>query len=571
MNYKQIRKSLSRAVSEITPDIKEKIHAGYEHMDEPAESTSNVWKKILQYREQQVENNQQVPVTESIEERNNTISPTQFLKQTKDRIYDIIPVKKIAGQVKTFFANLIRHVKQVTAKFLKKIKQLPIGKKQLTITAVAVVAILVIVIAIPLNSTSDFVDSVIGIDANPSVEIRTSSSEKVLSVTPLNKEANKLLDAIDSVGGSLDVAFGALIDSMLEQGFISEKKNAVLITVENPNIKKGQALQERLTREVARILEKSSMEGAVIGLIVNEDEHLRTLANEHGISIGKAALVQLLTENNTKLGFSTIAKLDINELCLLLSAKQDNPDDIIINGKANISSYVGEDKARSNAFVHAGVLDGTITDFNVEMDYTDGRMVYRVDFSTGTAKYVYAIDALQGTILSSEKTSKEPSNTDQTEQHKQPTHGDSYITVEEAKASALFHAELSASSVTYIRTYLNVSGTNAIYDIEFISGEYEFDYEIDAYSGVVLSYDHDIENYPPPSDPGLLPGLNVSQQQAKEIALAHAGFAEQDVRRLRVDIIRGSDPVAYEVEFRKDRQQYSYIINAMTGDILGVA
>ena len=571
MNYKQIRKSLSRAVSEITPDIKDKILAGCEHTDEPVEATSNVWKKILQYREQQAENNQQVPAQESFEEQKNTITPVQFLKQTTDRICEIIPVKKIAEQIKTFFASLIKQIKQVTAKFLKKIKQLPIGKKQLTIAAVAVVAILTIVIAIPLSNTSDFVDSVIGIDANPSVEIRTSSSEKVLSVTPLNKEANNLLGDIDPVGGSLDVTFGALIDSMLEKGFISEKKNAVLITVENSNIKKGQALQERLTREVARILDNSSMEGAVIGLIVNEDEHLRSLANEHGISIGKAALVQLLTEKNTKLSFSNIAKLDINELCLLISTKQDNPDDIIINGKANISSYVSEDKARSNAYVHAGVLDGAITNFNVEMDYADGRMVYSVDFSTATAKYVYTIDALQGTILLSEKTSSEPSDADQTEQHKKPTHADSYITVEEAKTSALFHAELSASSVTYIRTYLNISGSNAVYDIEFISGEYEFDYEIDAYSGVVLSYDHDIENYPQPTDPGLLPGLNVSQQQAKEIALTHAGFTEQDVRRLRVDIIRGSDPVSYEVEFRKDRQQYSYIINAMTGDILGVA
>lgn len=60
----------------------------------------------------------------------------------------------------------------------------------------------------------------------------------------------------------------------------------------------------------------------------------------------------------------------------------------------------------------------------------------------------------------------------------------------------------------------------------------------------------------------------VGRQAAIRTALAHAGFGEQDVRRLRCELDREDGAMVYEVEFDKDGFEYDYEINARTGAVL---
>ena len=66
-----------------------------------------------------------------------------------------------------------------------------------------------------------------------------------------------------------------------------------------------------------------------------------------------------------------------------------------------------------------------------------------------------------------------------------------------------------------------------------------------------------------PTDPVML-----TAQQAKEIALAHAGLTADQVRLLRADFDIERGVPKFEVEFTHDRWEYEYDIHAETGKIL---
>ena len=74
-----------------------------------------------------------------------------------------------------------------------------------------------------------------------------------------------------------------------------------------------------------------------------------------------------------------------------------------------------------------------------------------------------------------------------------------YIGETEAKSIALNHAGLSESQVTFIKAYLDRDDGRVVYDVEFYSGNVEYDYEIDAINGTIFEYDRDIENYSIPN------------------------------------------------------------------------
>ena len=60
----------------------------------------------------------------------------------------------------------------------------------------------------------------------------------------------------------------------------------------------------------------------------------------------------------------------------------------------------------------------------------------------------------------------------------------------------------------------------------------------------------------------------IGEARAKNIALTHAGFAENEVRRLRVEFDYDDGRAEYDVEFDVGQIEYSYEIDAVNGNIL---
>ena len=144
------------------------------------------------------------------------------------------------------------------------------------------------------------------------------------------------------------------------------------------------------------------------------------------------------------------------------------------------------------------------------------------------------------------------------------------ITEDDAKNAALAHAGLTADQVSFARAHQDRDDGRLVYDVEFYTADYqEYDYEIDASTGDVLSYDYDAEHYDRPSASAGGSSAAITADQAREIALEHAGLTADQVSFARAHQDWDDGRLVYDVEFyTADYQEYDYEIDASTGDVL---
>lgn len=114
---------------------------------------------------------------------------------------------------------------------------------------------------------------------------------------------------------------------------------------------------------------------------------------------------------------------------------------------------------------------------------------------TGCTATTQNNDATQPVIETQAQTQAETQAQTQAETVAQSQESDSdNIGEEKAKQIALDHAKLSESDVTALFVELDYDDGTLRYEVDFHRGGYEYDYDIDAKTGKILSYDKDIDD-----------------------------------------------------------------------------
>ena len=140
---------------------------------------------------------------------------------------------------------------------------------------------------------------------------------------------------------------------------------------------------------------------------------------------------------------------------------------------------------------------------------------------------------------------------------------DDFLTAEEAKEIALEDAGVRASKAVFLKVKLDWDDGWAQYEVEFYSGSTEYDYDIDAVTGAILSADRELEDFdlvPDRQDKDL-----ITAQRARNIALDRAG-GSASVVKCQLDWEDGRQ--VYEIELRDGRMEYECDVDARTGAIL---
>ena len=225
------------------------------------------------------------------------------------------------------------------------------------------------------------------------------------------------------------------------------------------------------------------------------------------------------------------------------------------------STDIGAEKAKEIALQHAGVSASNAVFVKVERDRDDGRLLYEVEFYAGNKEYDYEILASDGTILSYDA---------DIEGYRIPSaaNASADIGVEKAKQIALQHAGVSASNATFIKAERDYDDGKLTYDVDFYAGNKEYDYEILAADGTILSYDADIEGYRIPSSTSSSSSGYIGVERAKEIALQHAGLSSSGVNFDKAEFDHDDGRAEYEIEFHHNFREYEYTIDAASGTIL---
>lgn len=153
------------------------------------------------------------------------------------------------------------------------------------------------------------VDSVIGIDVNPSVELSVNQRNKVLSAKALNEDAKNIMEQMDLKGVDLNVAVNAVIGALVTNGYLTDSDNAILVTVANDSVKKAKNLRSTVVSDIKTALKEKQLEAVVYDQQVIDEEQVKGFASEYGISYGKAYFLKELMDQNPSLTLDDIKNL----------------------------------------------------------------------------------------------------------------------------------------------------------------------------------------------------------------------------------------------------------------------
>ena len=349
------------------------------------------------------------------------------------------------------------------------------------------------------------VASVVSLDVNPSIELKVNRSEKVLVCTPLNEDAKAILadmgNGADLKGAKLDVAVNAIVGSLVRNGYLNSISSAIMISVEDKDTARAEKLQRELTSTVDGVLQTSESRASVLTQTLTQDAGLTQQARENSISTGKAALVNRVLALNATLKFDALAKLSVEELKDLAEA-----------GAPALP--IGMDAARSAAEEYAGTtaMDSVTAEVDPELDESPAH--YEVELQTARGEFKYLVDAYTGKVLSGQKdllaavsasnettkpSGQKPASasnetTKPSDQKPAPSGTVQDIGYAKAKSIALNHAGLRENQAYDMDIELDDEDGTLIYEVEFKSGNMEYDYEIDAASGAILKHETELDD-----------------------------------------------------------------------------
>jgi uncharacterized membrane protein YkoI len=137
---------------------------------------------------------------------------------------------------------------------------------------------------------------------------------------------------------------------------------------------------------------------------------------------------------------------------------------------------ISKEKAKSIAIKDAGIKKSKAVFIETKLKTDDGVKQYDIEFVSGSKSYDYEIKANNGKILEKE-----------VKKIKNPTK--KFITKAKAKKIALKDSGFKKSEVNFKKCKLDIENRYVIYEVEFYKNSREYEYEINAKTGKIMSRD----------------------------------------------------------------------------------
>ncbi len=442
-----------------------------------------------------------------------------------------------------------------TVIYMKKQRRFPVA-------AISVAAALVLILSGVLGIFTYFgntaVASVVSIDVNPAVEIKLNKNEEVVSVTALNEDGEIIIGSMELNGVSVDVALNALVGSMIRNGYIDELANSVLVSVDCEDKAKNDALREKLMDVVNSLISTESASGSVITQKVDpDDKDAKLIAEQYGISLGKAQIVAALCKENASYDPASLAKLNINELTLLITNNGTEVNGETA-GSASDKAYINPSRAQTVALNYTGVTEEQVVGrIDVSLDFDDGIMVYEVDFRTEDTEYDVEINARSGDVVSCETEEIFSVNSN-------PALEKDYVSPESVADIVASYCPDRSKWSEYESEFDHENGL-LVYEVELEYEGVEHEFIINAVDGAVIRHktDRHINGGNDVSTDG-----SVTEDEALSKVLERAGLTKDDISALKIELDHDDNAWKYEIEFRCGKYEYEAEVNADTGEII---
>ena len=452
-------------------------------------------------------------------------------------------------------------------------------------------------ILIPLvgcNNTEAEVGTVT-MEINPGVEYVIARNGNVKAVRFLNDDAEKLLEEIELKGQSLKSALSITVAAYKAAGLM-ESNDTVLISFDK-KLSADAKLKESVSEVVKEALEKTKSVHTVVYADATDNDETAAIAKKYGVSQGKAQLIAD-AKKNSSMSEEEIANLPLDEL---VGLQKD------VNSTVIDSEYIGILKAKAIALNDSGCA--------ARVEFTEARLIdkgakypyYRLVFNDKRTQWTYLVNAVNGDILEKNEVAL-------------------FISLEEAKDIALKDAGIKDKpevKVVFTKEELSRNSGRPCWVLEFYTAEFQYSYKIDAKTGEIIFFDYHIDirkakeialtdagvysdsakitftveeyvgggiktpyfyfvfnndtvqwSYRIDATLGIVlekseVTLLISLQKAREIALKDAEITdENEATFTKEELNRSTDRPCWILEFYTEKYQYSYKIDAKTGEIV---
>ena len=469
----------------------------------------------------------------------------------------------------------------------------------LSTLATCLILALCIGISIPLvgcnNTEAEAEAGTVTMEINPGVEYVIVRNGNVKAVRFLNDDAEKLLEEIELKGQSLKSALSITVAAYKTAGLM-ESNDTVLISFDKKL--SGDAKRKESVSEVVReALEKTKSVHTVVYVAAMDNDETAAIAKKYGVSQGKAQLIAD-AKKNSSMSEEDIANLPLDEL---VGLQKD------VNSTVIDSEYIGIFKAKAIALNDSGCA--------VRVEFTEARLIdkgvkypyYRLVFNDKRTQWTYLVNAVTGDILEKNEVAL-------------------FISLEEAKDVALKDAGIKDKpevKVVFTKEELSRNSGRPCWVLEFYTAEFQYFYKIDAKTGEIIFFDYHIDirkakeialtdagvyeeiakitftveeyvgggiktpyfyfvfnndaiqwTYRIDATLGIVLEkseftLLISLRKAREIALTDAGIKdENEATFTKEELNRSTDRPCWILEFYTEKYQYSYKIDAKTGEIV---
>lgn len=240
--------------------------------------------------------------------------------------------------------------------------------------------------------------------------------------------------------------------------------------------------------------------------------------------------------------------------------------------------YITEEAALDSLFAKAGLTNVTKADLEyceIELDDDGAFYKYEIEFVYNGVGYEADVSAVDGSVYNYEQWFIENADIDNDDDDddddddKVTVNTDEIISKDDALAKALAHAGIAEADILgKVHVKLERDDGKAVYEIEFVSGYTEYDYDIDAVTGEVVSFDRDGEHASAPE--ASIPNASelIDKEAALAAAFAHAGIDAGAASKIEIELDDENGEYVYEIEFMSGEYEYSYDIDAFDGSVL---
>jgi len=370
-------------------------------------------------------------------------------------------------------------------------------------------------------------------------------------------------------------AAALLLTGIGAYGMINENQTASIVQLDvNPSIellvdKEGDVLKTNaLNSDGQKVLEGMKLKGADADTAVNA---IVGSLLRHGYIDEVANSILLTVEDEDSLRGAKLKEELTEEINGILS-------------KTNLNaSILSQDMKETQIAKEEGISKGKAT---LIQNIVDSNEIYKAEELADLS-----VNELNLILSNSKNQVKEVSSTGKAAES-------AYIGREKAKEAAFKHAGVKETDVRELDIEMDYEYGTMLYEVEFASGQYEYDYRIDADNGEILHSHREVDDdYAAPKKEEketakkeetatekkesttskkvetttankVETATDIGREKAKSIALKHAGFSESAVSRLHVEKDYDDGRIEYSVEFTVNGKEYDYEISGSSGKIL---